>query len=291
VSIIVNGVTLPEYNDPADVPAAMRNMANGLLPLVGGTMSGIIDMGGQRIVGLGSPIGAGDSVPKQYVDAALANVTWGAIQGKPATFPPDNHTHPQYAPTHTHPYASSSHPASADHDGRYYTEGESETRMQAWAATASQPGHGHGYLPTGGGTITGNLTVQGSAGFGADISNIGAAGTSDTGLPVWRGDGNRTFLLHTSSGQFKDNIQDAETTGIIERLLRLRPVTFVSKLEADPDTPMLGLIAEEVHEVMPEVTSGHDSKTGMTEHVSYDGLVVPLLIAVQALWAKVYEHE
>lgn len=41
----------------------------GALPLSGGTMTGPIAMGGQKITGLGAPAASGDAVPMSYVNA------------------------------------------------------------------------------------------------------------------------------------------------------------------------------------------------------------------------------
>ena len=62
-------------------------------------------------------------------------------------------------------------------------------------------------------------------------------------------------------------------------MLALRPVTFRSKHDADKGKTLTGLIAEEVHEVIPQVVTLDDE--GLPESISLDGLVPYLIAAVQ----------
>lgn len=50
------------------------------LPLAGGTMSGSINMAGNRVTGLGTPSASGDAVPKSYADALLTGYRTAAAQ-------------------------------------------------------------------------------------------------------------------------------------------------------------------------------------------------------------------
>ena len=50
------------------------------LPLAGGTMSGSINMDGNRVTGLGTPSASGDAVPKSYADALLTAYRTAAAQ-------------------------------------------------------------------------------------------------------------------------------------------------------------------------------------------------------------------
>ena len=254
--IVVNGVTLPEYADPADVPAAMRNMASGLLPLTGGVVTGIIDMSGQRIVGVGSPINAADAVQKQYVDAAISNITWGNILGKPTTFPPSTHSHGEYSGT------------SHLHDNRYYTEGESESRMQDWvnyhSGTASHDGryyhrwdidwlianHGHGYLPLSGGTVNGQTV------FSQPHTTY-----------FWRVETQYLYVVNPSSVDYK--IIDDELKLTDAPFEKLSPIAFAYK--ETPGKPRLGFTYEQVQEIAPDwaVTTGLDK----TKSVDYIGMI------------------
>lgn len=57
--------------------AAAQTTANGALQRSGGAMSGAIDMGGNAIANLATPVAAGDAANKGYVDSQLAAVSGG----------------------------------------------------------------------------------------------------------------------------------------------------------------------------------------------------------------------
>lgn len=58
---------------------SLAALAATYLPLAGGTMTGPIAMGSQRITGLGTPTDANDATTKAYVDAAVAAATASLI--------------------------------------------------------------------------------------------------------------------------------------------------------------------------------------------------------------------
>lgn len=53
----------------ADTDAVTKAYADKMLPKTGGTMSGNISMDGKKVTGLGTPEDAGDAAPKSYVDS------------------------------------------------------------------------------------------------------------------------------------------------------------------------------------------------------------------------------
>jgi hypothetical protein len=90
ISNLVNGAgsALDTLNELA---AALGNDANFAttintniatkLSLSGGTMSGAIAMGGNKITGLGTPTNAGDAATKAYVDSAVSAISFTAGDG------------------------------------------------------------------------------------------------------------------------------------------------------------------------------------------------------------------
>lgn len=119
-----------------------------------------------------------------------------------------------------------------------------------------------------------------------DLSNVGVY--LNTGDTSWS---------NTSDERLKENL--IELTGATERLNKLRCVNFNWKFDNDK-TKHLGLLAQDVEKVFPEVVSGDSSKDieetinkdGEIERknvmgVDYTSLVPALIKAVQELSAKV----
>lgn len=81
----------------------------------------------------------------------------------------------------------------------------------------------------------------------------------------------------SSSARFKENIQDLEDSMGLEVISALRPVTFNYK-EGDGNT-RVGLIAEEVAEVLPEVVTYDEN--GLPLGVNYEYMVANLIKSIQ----------
>jgi hypothetical protein len=104
----------------------------------------------------------------------------------------------------------------------------------------------------------------------------------DTGL-------NNALLRSTSSIRYKTDVQDVDPQ-MINRLSELRPITYRSKAPADdPNRRWIGLIAEEVDGVYPELVN-YD-KEGRPDGVQYERLTVLLLKEIQDLRKRVAELE
>jgi hypothetical protein len=85
-----------------------------------------------------------------------------------------------------------------------------------------------------------------------------------------------------SSRRFKENIIDWSGNGL-DTILALKPKTFKYKKDyVNSDLNFLGLIAEEVAEVLPYLAEyKNPDRTGLVENVRYDTIVVPLIAAIQ----------
>ena len=90
------------------------------------------------------------------------------------------------------------------------------------------------------------------------------------------------FAKKSSSIQYKDNVKALDFDS--SKLDNLRPVSYTYKFD---DAPDIGLIAEEVNEVYPELVNYNEE--GKPESVKYDGLSVMLLDEVKALRQEIKE--
>lgn len=130
------------------------------------------------------------------------------------------------------------------------------------------------------------LEVEGTAAFGG-LSNDGtgfyACVNASTGELS-----TSTTACGASSERFKENI--VELTYGIDTIMDLRPVSFDWKKDFLPNgTPQVGLIAEEVEEVVPEVIGyGPD---GEVQNLDYPKLVAVVIAALQDVWEKLTGHD
>jgi hypothetical protein len=86
------------------------------------------------------------------------------------------------------------------------------------------------------------------------------------------------ILMDTSDRRTKENIKSLE--GSLEKISRLDPVSF-TRIGENPDELHLGLIAQDVQEIYPELVQVKDENG--TLGVSYVGLIAPLIQAVKEL--------
>lgn len=200
------------------------------------------------------------NAPIIFTDAGWSHVrtTWAHIDNKPATFPPSPHTH----------------------GGSDITSGTVSVARLPVGTGANQVAsgsHQHSQIVSG----SRHFRVASSGGSGHWLRN--PATTSDSGSPSWRigvgiDDATEWGLLRfTSSIRHKTHVKPLK--GALDKILALRPVTFRSKHDADKGKTLTGLIAEEVHEVIPQVVALDDE--GLPESISLDGLVPYLIAAVQ----------
>ena len=104
------------------------------------------------------------------------------------------------------------------------------------------------------------------------IQGIYGVTTVNTALPVLVDSLNGQLGTVSSSARYKENIQDM--ADVSSDILKLKPVTFNYKNDAKK-TPQVGLIAEDVNEVMPDLVAYN--KDNQIESVKYMDLI-PLLL-------------
>lgn len=100
----------------------------------------------------------------------------------------------------------------------------------------------------------------------------------------------------TSSERFKDEIQYINTNGWLDKVDALKPITYVTAedytIEGEPNPTQLGLLAEDLADLNNEIKLAVvDDPLGDPFSISYERLVVPLIMAVKELKARVEELE
>lgn len=176
---------------------------------------------------------------------------WADITGKPASFVPSTHVHSWLSLTgrpssfppeaHTHSYAP------LNHTHNYEVVGHTHPGSEITSATNRSNGSDRPH----------SNTPQGS-----------------TWYAVWV-DGNKNFCRNTSSIKYKKNVRDIDIDP--DKVLQIQPRVYDRKGDDTPDNEF-GLIAEEVHLLVPELVTFNE---GEIDGLRYDLLGVALLSVVK----------
>jgi hypothetical protein len=145
------------------------------------------------------------------------------------------------------------------------TEGDNNTALGFQAGLFQDTGSGNVYIGAG------MVGVAGESDACYIASIFGQ--TSASGVPVLINSSNKLGTT-TSSKRFKENIKPMSSAS--EALFSLKPVTFCYKKEIDPaGTSQLGLVAEEVEQVNPDLVVR--DKDGKPYSVRYEQVNAMLL--------------
>ena len=144
-------------------------------------------------------------------------------------------------------------------------------------------------------TVSGDFTINSNATERMRVTTAGAIGVGTTTPGTYKLNVNGTFYSAGSSLEYKTDITtlDIDTNKILE----LRPVTYQYKDEYKhlgkelKSGTQIGLIAEEVAEVFPELAMMKEDEDGETRvrNVDYEKLSILLLSEVQKLRKEVNE--
>ena len=118
------------------------------------------------------------------------------------------------------------------------------------------------------------LQIQDLSGDFTATGNIGSATLTTTGNATIGG-----TLVESSAAIYKENIEDLPNQ--LANIMKLRPVEY-DKIKSGAHE--IGLIADEVQEILPELVQ---TKDGKAESLSYTRMVSVLVKAVQELTEKV----
>ena len=116
-----------------------------------------------------------------------------------------------------------------------------------------------------------------------NLGNVGIGTTSPSEKLEVNGNIKANAFLYTSDQRLKSNISDLINP--LDKVLKLKGRTFLWKSD---QSPAMGLIAQEVEEVYPELVVTSDD--GM-KSVQYGNLVAPLIEAIKAQQRRIDELE
>ena len=144
-------------------------------------------------------------------------------------------------------------------------------------------------------SVSGDFTINSNATERMRITTAGTVGIGTSSPGTYALNVNGTFYSAGSSLEYKTNITilDIDT----DKLMKLRPVTYQYKDEYKhlgkdlKSGTQIGLIAEEVAEVFPELAMLKEDEDGKTRvrNVDYEKLSILLLSEVQKLRAEINE--
>ena len=243
-------------------------LAGEFLAKAGGTMSGIINMGSNKIQSLAAPVLATDAATKQYVDSTVGSGTAG-VASIVYVNAQDALRVAKAGDTMTGALILNANPSAAlgAATKQYVDTGVSAAQTAANAAqttanaaqtiaSSALTGLSNKYDKTGG-AISGNVTVAGTIVASGDITAF-------------------------SDERLKHNINRIENA--LDKTLHLNGVTFETK----ENKKSLGVIAQNVLNVLPEVVQENDN--GYLS-VAYGNIVGVLIEAIKELNAKIEKLE
>ena len=121
------------------------------------------------------------------------------------------------------------------------------------------------------------------------LFSLGMASSSSANANLMHNPTTGQIYRYTSSIRYKEDVTDLENA--VDKIKELRPVNFKSKDTGEYNT---GMIAEEVAEVMPEITYKADVEgfdTPQVDGITYEPLHAYYIKAIQELSSKIEQLE
>ena len=160
----------------------------------------------------------------------------------------------------------------------------------------------YGFANIGGGAATGQrLIVAGDSVFNGSIAAInssfvgqmnysGVATGAGTAM-VLVSTGSRVAIV-TSSERFKEQIQYINTTGWLDKVMQMKPITYKTNedftTEGEPNETQIGFLAEDIYDIGGGLEKAVVlDPLGEPFSLSYDRLTVFLMLAIKELKAEI----
>jgi hypothetical protein len=159
----------------------------------------------------------------------------------------------------------------------------------------------YGYANIGGGAATGQrLIVAGDSSFNGKISTITssfvgqmnysgiATGSGSTMVVVATGS---RVAYTTSSERFKEQIKYINTTGWLDKVLQMKPITYKTSedftVEGEPNETQIGFLAEDIYDIGGDLEKAVVlDPLGDPFSLSYDRLTVFLTLGIKEIDAR-----
>jgi len=160
----------------------------------------------------------------------------------------------------------------------------------------------YGFANIGGGAATGErLIVAGDSSFNGKISAITssfvgqmnysgiATGSGSTMVVVTTGS---RVAYTTSSERFKEQIKYINTTGWLDKVLQMQPITYKTSedftVEGEPNEEQIGFLAEDIYDIGGGLEKAVVlDPLGDPFSLSYDRLTIFLMLAIKELKAEI----
>jgi hypothetical protein len=142
----------------------------------------------------------------------------------------------------------------------------------------------------GGFSVSQGSIFSGSAQFSSSITYPGVATGAGTAMVVVT-TGSRVAIV-TSSERFKEEIKYINTTGWLDKVMQMKPITYKTSedftTEGEPNETQIGFLAEDIYDIGGDLEKAVVlDPLGDPFSLSYDRLTVFLMLAIKELKAEI----
>jgi hypothetical protein len=135
-----------------------------------------------------------------------------------------------------------------------------------------------------------NIQVNGNTAINNTLTYPGVATGAGTTMVVVT-TGSRVAIV-TSSERFKEQIQYINTTGWLDKVMQMKPITYKTSVdfttEGEPNETQIGFLAEDIYDIGGDLEKAVVlDPLGEPFSLSYDRLTVFLMLAIKELKAEI----
>jgi hypothetical protein len=272
--------------------------ASGLLTATGATITGTINatagyfgtvsngfsISASGLVGVGSGIIVGGTIATA---ASGQRITLNSSGDNAIKIFPDSSSEPGYIS------ATSVSGQGALRINGPFTSGWNNSNIQLYSLTSTTSYiqlTGDVVQVAGGFSVSQGSLFSGSAQFSSTITYPGVATGAGTTMVVVT-TGSRVAIV-TSSERFKEQIKYINTTGWLDKVMQMKPITYKTSedftTEGEPNDEQIGFLAEDIYDIGGDLEKAVVlDPLGDPFSLSYDRLTVFLMLAIKELKAEI----